>query len=375
MLLVCLAPAALRAEPALQWRPRAEMPFGVFMAAGARQGEQFFVTGGLMRSGEAGDWVQVYDIAADRWHAPMQFAQGRCLHAHVSLADGRVLIAGGQTGRVTDGLRALAGGELLDMTTRQTAPTADLPWVMPTATGHGLSDGRAIIIGGRGAAVFDPSTNTWVSLIEMHESRHGHASLLLDDGRVVVVGGDMRGTIEVIDVAAGVSQLQAARLPEAMDDMAVAPLMGDAVRVLILGGQRNSDGDTTDATWVLDLSDPSRSTIEPGPALGIDGGVADHRVVVIGPYLVAVGGETQRDQEDTELAKARIIDRRTLEVFSLRDCATPHDDALAFAVGDTVWVVGGYYHRSGVIGSVPLHVATRAVEALRLPAARLNGSR
>jgi hypothetical protein len=317
--------------------------------------------------------VQVYDIAADTWRAPMQLTTGRCMHAQVTLPDGRVLVAGGQTGRVTDKLRALASGELIDLATRRTAPTPDLPFAMPTATGHLLHDGRAIIIGGRSAAVFDPATNTWASFINLRQSRQGHASWLLDDGRIVVVGGG--DAIELIDPAAGVSQMQTARLPHGMDDMAIAPLMSDATRVLILGGQNTRTGETTDATWVLDLSDPRKSTLEPGPNLGIDGGVADHRVAVIGPFIVAVGGETERGGADSELSTARIIDRRTLEVFSLPDCATPHDDALAFAAGERVWVVGGYYQRPGLLRSMPLPVATRVVESIRLPAERLNGSR
>jgi hypothetical protein len=370
---VMLAPVTAHAEPALQWHRRAELSFGVFYAAASHVGEQVVVTGGLMQSGAAGDWVQVYNIAADTWRAPMQLSTGRCMHAQVTLPDGRILVAGGKTGRVADRLKPLAGGELIDIVARRTTLTADLPFAMPTATGHLLPDGRAIIIGGRSAALFDPATDTWASFINLRESRNGHASWLLDDGRVVVVGGGR--TIELIDPATGASQLQAARLPQAMDDMAIAPLMGDAPRVLILGGQNTRTGDTTDATWVLDLSDPRKSIIEPGPKLGIDGGVADHRVAVVGPYIIAVGGETERNGADTELAAARIIDRRTLEVFSLPNCATAHDDALAFASGGTVWVVGGYYQRPGLLRSMPLPVATRVVESIRLPAERLTGSR
>ena len=65
-----------------------------------------------------------------------------------------------------------------------------------------LRDGRVLIAGGRvptgeyettpssTADLYDPATNTWLELPPMPEPRAGGAAVLLDDGSVLVVGGD-----------------------------------------------------------------------------------------------------------------------------------------------------------------------------------------
>jgi hypothetical protein len=61
-----------------------------------------------------------------------------------------------------------------------------------------LEDGRVLVSGGvvpQGYAVptaelFDPGTGEFVATGSMSHARSGHAASLLDDGRVLVIGGD-----------------------------------------------------------------------------------------------------------------------------------------------------------------------------------------
>jgi hypothetical protein len=60
-----------------------------------------------------------------------------------------------------------------------------------------LADGRVLIIGGENLArrmmasveIFDPATESWTAGPNLPEPRSNHAAMRLDDGRVLVVGG------------------------------------------------------------------------------------------------------------------------------------------------------------------------------------------
>ena len=52
---------------------------------------------------------------------------------------------------------------------------------------------------GLGAEWYDPTTGTWTVAANMTVARHGHTATLLDDGTVLVAGGDDRGSAEVFD--------------------------------------------------------------------------------------------------------------------------------------------------------------------------------
>jgi hypothetical protein len=65
-----------------------------------------------------------------------------------------------------------------------------------------LKDGRVLVTGGRSAAVsgspiadadlYDPATGSFEPVGPMHDPRLGHSATLLDDGRVVLIGGVVR---------------------------------------------------------------------------------------------------------------------------------------------------------------------------------------
>jgi len=67
----------------------------------------------------------------------------------------------------------------------------------------------------------------------------------------------------------------------------------------------------------VDLSNPQAAKLEDGPKLGVKNGMADASVGVTAPFVTMVGGESQKNGEDTELHLARWLDTRTLTVWSL----------------------------------------------------------
>ena len=64
-----------------------------------------------------------------------------------------------------------------------------------------LADGRVLLVGGNqthqdfspDAEVFDPTTGQTSLVAPLHTPRAGHVATLLSDGRVLVVGGGYRG--------------------------------------------------------------------------------------------------------------------------------------------------------------------------------------
>ena len=104
-----------------------------------------------------------------------------------------------------------------------------------------LEDGRVLVVGGQQtetpalatAEIYDPSSKAWSSAGVMAEAHgEGHTATLLKDGRVLVVGGS--STVEVYDPSAGTwsstGGMAKGRLWQ------TATLLGDG-RVLVAGGQ------------------------------------------------------------------------------------------------------------------------------------------
>jgi len=264
--LLCVLPSALAAQT---WERLADMPVAVAAPAVSAVGRRAVVTGGVLLGGGASDAVQVLDLDALTWSRPTTLNTARYQHAQVTLADGRVLVVGGLSRQPGHNGVPLAGCELIDLDQAVSEPTGGLPMPMRTPTLHLLGDGAVAAVGNQVVAVFDPRAGTWGVLAALHQPRRGHASVLLEDGTLLVGGGIGRSTFERVDLARGTSILMKARLPGALDDLAMVPLPGG--RVWVIGGQ-GLDGQTTDRTWVLTVGEGSESRLDPGPRLGLGRG-------------------------------------------------------------------------------------------------------
>lgn len=121
------------------------------------------------------------------------------------LSDGRVLAAGGET-RVhstpfVQGQSTVhSGAEIFDPATRAWAPTGSLQIARGMHRATLLADGRVLVTGGENvplsawseldsAEIYDPSTGTWRATTPMACARANHAQVRLLDGRVLVAGG------------------------------------------------------------------------------------------------------------------------------------------------------------------------------------------
>ncbi|MHC4829476.1 MAG: Kelch repeat-containing protein, partial [Planctomycetota bacterium] len=128
---------------------------------------------------------------------------GRTAHAGSLLGDGRVLVTGGASGRFAGGASVpLASAAVFDQLLAGTARLAQAGSMITAREHHAqatLSDGRAVVAGGLGDSAtalnsleaYDPDTDSFSALrAVLPTGRSGLSAATLEDGRVLLIGGD-----------------------------------------------------------------------------------------------------------------------------------------------------------------------------------------
>lgn len=152
--------------------------------------------GKVLRSGPSST-TESFDPATNRWSTVSSMIYGKRSHGAVALLSGSqqlLAVGGGQPTRTA---------EILD--TSQATPrwrsTGSMNFARMLANTVVLPDGKVLIVGG-GAAfkytspvkvpeMYDPSTQTWTAMAAQQAGRMYHATaLLLPDGRVLSAGQD-----------------------------------------------------------------------------------------------------------------------------------------------------------------------------------------
>ncbi|MCP4362251.1 MAG: hypothetical protein GY796_29950 [Chloroflexi bacterium] len=161
------------------------------------------VAGGIGATSELVS-AEIYDPVSASWTVVASMNQSRVNAIVTKLQDGRVLVSGGTAGGV-----GLTSAEIYDPVTDIWAPTGAMPSdAVHTNAGVLLNDGRVFIKGHAGfinegvgtlpaeesptklPQIYDPQTNTWSEGSPMNTLKLGGTSILLDNGNVLVVGGE-----------------------------------------------------------------------------------------------------------------------------------------------------------------------------------------
>lgn len=190
-------------------------------------------------------------------------------HTATLLADGKVLIAGGYlfdtSATGTDhGYRFRLQAEIYDPATGEFTTTGSLTHARRYHTATLLNDNRVLIVGGRSsetlynpnffyswasfkavttAEIYDPTTETFtVVSSEMKQPHAGHTATLLQNGKVLIVGGTgnectYTSEMELFDPTTETFEYLGANLTDR--DNHTATLLPDG-RVLITGGSTTS---------------------------------------------------------------------------------------------------------------------------------------
>jgi hypothetical protein len=213
-------------------------------------------------------------------------------HTATRLADGRVLVAGGENSTGT-----LNETELYDSSSGTFSAAANMATARAGHSATLLADGRVQNAGGNdgGASVasteiFDPATGAFTSGPSMSVARAGHSATLFANGRVLIAGGDSAGTAEIFDPAAGTfaatGNMGAAR------SLHSAALLQDG-RVLVVGG-RDGNGNALLSGEVFDTPAGAFSSV--GNALKVARVSAHLRVLFDGKVQI-IGGNNDGSME------------------------------------------------------------------------------
>lgn len=167
----------------------------------ARVGHAMVVlpNGNVFVSGSGIDSIQssceIYDFFIEKWRLTSQMNKPRDSHHLVLLNTDKVLAIGGYKEQSC---------ELFDPNTETWAITDSIPTFR--YGGHTvteLSDSRIMVAGGyyvdttswdliilNKVEIYDPVTETWIEAAQMNLERTEHTATLLNDGRVLVTGGE-----------------------------------------------------------------------------------------------------------------------------------------------------------------------------------------
>ncbi len=144
---------------------------------------------------------ELYDPSTGSWRATAPLSAAKYWHSATLLADGRVLVSGGN-----DGQHALSTCEIYNPVTETWTPTGSQAKNFYFATmllpnGDVLATDGGLPI----AQIYRPSTGDWTEIEHFQYVRNGYFATLLPNGRVLVGGGGggHENTAEIYDPASG----------------------------------------------------------------------------------------------------------------------------------------------------------------------------
>jgi HYR domain-containing protein/Kelch motif protein/galactose oxidase-like protein len=289
----------------------------------------FSSVGGLVFSRSSGAVVTtpdgrvlvISDNSAERYDPATRLFSfaGWLLYNHGSgvtatlLADGTVLIAGGDGANGPAGLQATTKAEVFDPVSGSSSATAgDLTTARGFHTATRLDDGRVLLAGGHSgnfynsalasAELYDPATGTFAATGSMSVARQNAAAVAVA-GRVLITGGyDTTGaaqaSADVFDAGIGGFAPGGGMLAGRADH--TATLLNTGV-VLVAGGHTAFPGPSLSST---ERYDPVSATFSAAADMSVPRGahtassLADGRVLIAGGFTeFPFGGQTLSSAE------------------------------------------------------------------------------
>jgi hypothetical protein len=241
--------------------------------------------------------VSLWNQASQKWESVPSLAQGRLYHSASLLADGSVMIIGGEDDRRTSDKvePVLASVELFRDATKDHAaeilPLAPLQGARAKHTSTRMSDNSVMVVGGINSAshplasaeIFDPKTLVWRDGPALNTARSQHSAVLLDDGRLMIAGGigptgRTISSVEIYDPATN-SWAEAARLLVPLLKHSAAKLSNGDVLIAGISTDVNKSTVPRSMLWKKAIEQWQPAGILRADGVSHSGGTEDYRVV------------------------------------------------------------------------------------------------
>jgi hypothetical protein len=175
---------------------------GTFVPTGSANATHFSSPAVLLNNGKVlftgcefpfGSTAELYDPSSGTFALTAgSMITPRCGHSVTPLPDGRVLIVGGVPAAASG--QVLTSAEIYDPVQDNFVPTGSLNLARAAAGAAPLADGRVLVSGGQNffttsAEVYDPATDSFRSTGNMIASRNDHTATLLPTGEVLLALG------------------------------------------------------------------------------------------------------------------------------------------------------------------------------------------
>jgi N-acetylneuraminic acid mutarotase len=165
--------------------------------------QSVLVIGGYHGNYVATTSVDKYDPTTNSWTSAASMHAARAFHTCTRLFDGRVLVAGGVTGKdpVTGNAIVTNTAELYNPVTDTWSDAAGMKYERFQHTATLLANGKVLVAGGGvlWAELYDPVADKWNDAGTMNAMRGAHTATVLRNGKVLVAGGKDQSSAELYD--------------------------------------------------------------------------------------------------------------------------------------------------------------------------------
>jgi N-acetylneuraminic acid mutarotase len=273
------------------------------------QDGRVLVVGGSNVTVNAIATAEIYDPATKTWSSGGSLSTARSYHTATLLPNGQVLVAGGLTANPQP--VTLSSAELYDPSTNSWSSAASLLTARQGHTAVLLQNGMVLVAGGEpndsqlpgltSAELYDPSTNTWSPAASMTTGRFDHAMTLLQNGQVIVAGGldpsnsTDNGSTELYDPVANTWTTVGSLVTPRFGHTATVLPSG---KVLVAGGAMVVGSQATDLVSA-EQYDPISQMWSPAASLAVPRVYATATLLSSGGVLVT-GGNNPNNTDDSE---------------------------------------------------------------------------